>query len=135
MFLSKGNIEENATFKTLLINYCHSHKIYSLNLSSSVSEIIETDFKHSKFLMQRYNLMEQAKEAKIIGIIMGTLSVSSTKETLPGDLSSNKLTSSISILKDAICKANKKYYEILIGKLNEPKIQNFTCIDMYVVVA
>ena len=123
----------------MLINHWHSHKIYSLDISLSTSEINETDFKHNKFLMQRYNLIEQVKEAKIIGIIMGTLSVGlsvpsqSTEEIIKSN--QDFKNSPINILKRVISKANKKYYEILIGKLNEPKIQNFTSIDMFVVVA
>lgn len=45
---------------------------------------------HSKFLNQRYNLIEKAKEAKIIGIIMGTFSVKTSAEkspTIPGEVS------------------------------------------------
>jgi len=96
----------------------------------------------NKFLMQRYNLIEKAKKAEIIGIIMGTLSVKgqcgSSEEGKSNNLPSD-------ILKKVIDNAgkgsgdssisNKKYYEILIGKLNEPKIQNFTSVDLFVIVA
>lgn len=49
------------------------------------------------------------------------------------------------LIKSLISKSGKKYYELLIGKLNEPKIQNFVsigndkppllCIDLFVVIA
>ena len=30
--------------------------------------------------------------------------------------------------------ANKKCYEVLVGKLNEPKLKNLAVVDMYVYV-
>lgn len=38
-------------------------------------------------------------------------------------------------LKQVIDKADKKVYEVVIGKLNEPKILNFTSVDLFVVLA
>ena len=37
-------------------------------------------------------------------------------------------------LKQVIVKAGKKPYEMLIGKLNEPKLKNLAVVDMYVLV-
>lgn len=47
-----------------------------MDVSSQDSELAEADFKHNRFLMQRYSLIEQVKAAEIIGIVMGTLSAS-----------------------------------------------------------
>ena len=41
----------------------------------------------------------------------------------------------INQLKRSILQANKKYYEVLIGKINEPKLRNFQFIDLYVIIA
>ena len=147
VFLSYGNIAENPAYKTLCVNYIHSHSIYWVDLSVS-NKIQKAEFSTtgassmSKFLMQRYNLIEQAREAKIIGIIMGTLSIKdNTTENAEDRVNKNNLSSDI--IKKVIDNAGKgdssvcekKYYEILIGKLNEPKIQNFTSIDLFVIVA
>lgn len=96
--------------------------------------------------MQRYSLIEKAKQAKIIGIIMGTLSVKGSDSTSEEAKASEALSQEASqanqtsnspseMLKTLIKSADKKYYELLIGKLNEPKIQNFTSIDLFVIVA
>lgn len=41
----------------------------------------------------------------------------------------------INKLKDVIRKTGKKPYEILVGKLNEPKLRNLTIVDLYVLVS
>ena len=38
-------------------------------------------------------------------------------------------------IKKSLHNKNKKYYELLIGKLNEPKLQNYPFIDTYVLVS
>ena len=40
----------------------------------------------------------------------------------------------INKLKEVISAAGKKPYEMLIGKLNEPKLKNLAVVDMYVLV-
>ena len=62
--------------------------------------------------MQRYALIEKVKEAEIIGILIGTVVVDNHIEI-------------INYLKTAIAKSGKKFYEVLIGKINEPKLRNF----------
>ena len=62
--------------------------------------------------MQRYNNTEKIKDAQIIGILIGTVAVDNYMEI-------------INSVKISIMKAGKKYYEVLIGKLNEPKLKNF----------
>jgi len=37
-------------------------------------------------------------------------------------------------LKEVIAASGKKYYEVLVGKLNEPKLKNLPSIEMYVYV-
>ena len=37
-------------------------------------------------------------------------------------------------IKAVLQRANKKCYEILVGKLNEPKLKNLAIVDMYIVV-
>ena len=57
----------------------------------------------------------------MIGIVVGTVVV-------------DKYIDLINKLKDVIRKAAKKPYEILIGKLNEPKLRNLAIVDLYVLV-
>ena len=68
----------------------------------------------NRALMQRYAMIEKVKneESKVIGILVGSV-VADQYMTLINQL---KLTA---------VKSGKKYYEVLIGKLNEPKLKNF----------
>ncbi|KAG7488773.1 hypothetical protein MATL_G00038530 [Megalops atlanticus] len=76
----------------------------------------------NRALMKRYYLIEKAKDASVVGILVGTLGVA------------NYLTI-IDQLKEIICKAGKKSYLFAMGKLNVPKLANFLEIDIYVLIA
>lgn len=64
----------------------------------------------------------QKEETKIIGIVVGTVVV-------------NEYMTLINKLKQVILRAGKKPYEMLIGKLNEPKLRNLAIVDLYVLVS
>lgn len=57
----------------------------------------------------------------MIGILVGTVVVS-------------QYTEIINHLKRVIGDSGKKCYEVLVGKLNEPKLKNLPTIDLYVYV-
>ncbi|XP_006634793.2 2-(3-amino-3-carboxypropyl)histidine synthase subunit 2 isoform X1 [Lepisosteus oculatus] len=78
--------------------------------------------KVNKSLMKRYYLIERAKDARVVGILVGTLGVAG-------------YLSIIDHLKETIKKAGKKSYMFAMGKLNVPKLANFLEIDVYVLVA
>lgn len=71
--------------------------------------------------MQRYNIIEKVKEAEVIAILVGTVVVDNYMEI-------------INFMRYAISKSNKKLYEVLIGKLNEPKLKNiqFVMSDQFI---
>jgi len=64
--------------------------------------------------MQRYNLIEKVKSeaTQVIGILIGSVVVDNYMQI-------------INAIKLTAVKSGKKYYEVLIGKLNEPKLKNF----------
>jgi diphthamide biosynthesis protein 2 len=66
--------------------------------------------------MQRYALIEQVKDASVIGILVGSVVVDNYMEM-------------IKYLKMSILSAGKKYYEVLIGKINEAKLRNFNYVS------
>lgn len=76
----------------------------------------------NKALMKRYYAIERAKDASVVGILVGTLGVA------------NYLII-IEQLKDTIQRAGKKSYMFAMGKINVPKLANFLEIDIYVLVA
>ena len=57
-------------------------------------------------------MIETIKEAQVIGVLVGSVIVDNYMEI-------------INYIKKALQKHNKKIYEVLIGKLNEPKLKNF----------
>ncbi|XP_023663156.1 2-(3-amino-3-carboxypropyl)histidine synthase subunit 2 [Paramormyrops kingsleyae] len=76
----------------------------------------------NRALMKRYYLIEKAKDASIVGILVGTLGVAN-------------YLSIIDQLKKIIHKAGKKSYLFAMGKLNVAKLANFLEIDIFVLVA
>ena len=71
----------------------------------------------SKRMMRRYYLVQVAREAAVIGILVGTLSATQRKPML-------------SALK-ALCRgAGRKHYVFVMGKLNEAKLANFSEVQI-----
>jgi diphthamide biosynthesis protein 2 len=72
-----------------------------------------TPFKKANSLItKRYANVEKVKEAQIIGILIGTVVC-------------DDYMLIINWLKRAIIQSGKKFYEVLVGKINEPKLRNF----------
>lgn len=76
----------------------------------------------SRALMKRYYAIERAKDANVVGILVGTLGVAD-------------YLSIIEQLKETIKRAGKKSYMFAMGKLNVPKLANFLEIDIFVLIA
>lgn len=76
----------------------------------------------NRALMRRYFLVQQAKEAQIYGILMGTLGVS-------------KYLDVVQSLQQLIKKSGRKSYLFVVGKVNVPKLANYAEIDAFVLVA
>ncbi|XP_076355069.1 diphthamide biosynthesis 2 isoform X1 [Tachypleus tridentatus] len=76
----------------------------------------------SRLLKRSYYLIECVKDAKIIGILVGTLAVSNYRDI-------------IDRLKTIIKLAGKKSYTLAMGRINPAKIANFPEIDVFVLVA
>jgi diphthamide biosynthesis protein 2 len=57
-------------------------------------------------------VLEKVKDAEVIGILVGSVVVDNYMEIIKN-------------IKVSIAKSGKKIYEVLIGKLNEPKLKNF----------
>lgn len=76
----------------------------------------------NRALMKRYYAIERAKDANVVGILVGTLGVAD-------------YLSIIEQLKETIKRAGKKSYMFAMGKLNVPKLANFLEIDIFVLIA
>ncbi|KAK4057237.1 Diphthamide biosynthesis protein 2 [Microbotryomycetes sp. JL221] len=78
--------------------------------------------KANRMLMRRYAVVEKAKDADVIGILVGTLGVAAY---LP----------LISHLRKLIESHGKKSYTVAVGKLNPAKLANFMEVECFVLVA
>ncbi|KAI9331137.1 diphthamide biosynthesis protein 2 [Pilaira anomala] len=76
----------------------------------------------NRMLMKRYFLVQKAKDADTIGIVVGTLGVASYLNI-------------IEHLKKVIKASGRKSYFFVMGKLNVAKMANFMEIDCYVLVS
>ncbi|GAA5897950.1 2-(3-amino-3-carboxypropyl)histidine synthase [Sporobolomyces salmoneus] len=76
----------------------------------------------NRMLMRRYALVEKAKDADVIGILVGTLGVAAY---LP----------LITHLRQLIASHHKKSYTVAVGKLNPAKLANFIEVECFVLVA
>lgn len=110
---------ETLTLRNLILKY-NKNKVFSYN--PSTKKIRVENMNVNKSLMRRFFLIEKAKDAQIVGIIMGTLGVAKYKEM-------------VSRLKEVLKHAGKKFYTFIIGKINVAKMANFMEIDIFVLVA
>ncbi|GLJ25424.1 hypothetical protein SUGI_0486890 [Cryptomeria japonica] len=88
-----------------------------------VSKLLLRDVpSQSKTLKRRYYLVERAKDADIVGIVVGTLGIAGYREA-------------ICQLKKLIKEAGKKSYTFVMGRPNPAKLANFPECNIFVYVA
>ncbi|CAO3666153.1 unnamed protein product [Rhizopus stolonifer] len=94
--------------------------VYTYNPTTKVAR--KESVQVNKMLMKRYFLVQKAKDAETIGIVVGTLGVASYLNI-------------IDHLKRVIRASGRKSYLFVMGKLNVAKMANFMEIDCYVLVS
>lgn len=88
-----------------------------------VEHCLETDVSpKTRILKRRYYLVEKAKDANIVGILVGTLGVAG-------------YLNMIHQMKQLVSKAGKKAYTLVVGKPNPAKLANFPECDVFVYVS
>ncbi|XP_050213379.1 uncharacterized protein LOC126664845 [Mercurialis annua] len=75
-----------------------------------------------RILKRRYYLVEKAKDANIVGILVGTLGVAGYLDM-------------IHQMKDLITSAGKKVYTLVMGRPNPAKLANFPECDIFIYVS
>ncbi|KAI8816424.1 diphthamide biosynthesis protein 2 [Fimicolochytrium jonesii] len=110
---------ESLTLTNLVLTH-QSNKIISYDpaTNSSCDEASQS----RRLLMRRYFMVQKAKDAEVIGIVVGTLGVA-------------HYLSVIGHIKRLIIAAGKKPYILAVGKPNIAKLANFLEIDCFVLVA
>ncbi|KAI0631510.1 diphthamide biosynthesis protein [Trametes polyzona] len=110
---------ESLTLTNLLLTHA-SYEVYSYD--PVTREARQESGRTNKLLMRRYAVVQKARDADVIGILVGTLGVANY---LP----------LIAHLRNIIKKAHKKSYTITVGKPNPAKLANFMEIECFVLVA
>ncbi|KAJ1963432.1 hypothetical protein GGI12_002063, partial [Dipsacomyces acuminosporus] len=110
---------ESHTLTNLMVTL-RSQAVFSYDPRSEA--LREETGKVNKHLNKRYFMVQKAKDADVIGIVVGTLAAT-------------RYLHVVESLKKMIRSAQKKFYVFVVGKLNVPKLANFAEIDVFVLVA
>lgn len=111
--------DDDPALLNLVLNFRHNQfHVYNVR----EGKLSAPSMNVNKMLMRRFHLIERVKDARIIGILVGTLGVA---EYLPA----------IERIKQNLKAAGKKYYVFAVGKVNIVKLANFVDVDAYVLVA
>lgn len=116
-------IGEDSTQLTQIIMDFNSHQfvIFS-HLRNELDDSGDSASRINRILKRRYYLVQLAKEAQVIGIIVATVSVE------------NYLTI-LAYVKKLIVDTGKKFYVFFVGKINVPKLANFAEIDIFCLIS
>ncbi|NXA51251.1 DPH2 synthase, partial [Nothocercus julius] len=79
-------------------------------------------FNVNRALMRRLYLVERARDARVVGILVGTLGVAGYLDVLQH-------------LRELLRRAGKRSYTLAVGKPNPAKLANFPEVDVFVLVA
>ncbi len=111
--------EESMLLSNLMLTYsqCEFYT-YSPSRRTARKESVNVN----KKLMKRYYLVEKARDAAIVGILVGTLGV-------------QDYLAMLTRLRTLLKAAGKRSYVFSVGKLNVPKLANFMEVDIFVLVA
>lgn len=89
----------------------------------AAANCLVTDVSHQRrILKRRYYLIEKAKDANIVGVLVGTLGVAGYLHM-------------IHQMKELITRAGKKAYTLVMGRPNPAKLANFPECDVFVYVS
>ncbi|XP_059296124.1 uncharacterized protein LOC132049378 [Lycium ferocissimum] len=104
-------------------NTLMSYNTCELVRYDAIEDLLVNDFSQQKrILKRRYFLIEKAKDASIIGILVGTLGVAGYLHM-------------IHQMKDLITRAGKKAYTFVMGRPNPAKLANFPECDVFIYVS
>uniref|UniRef100_A0A915J9Y0 2-(3-amino-3-carboxypropyl)histidine synthase subunit 2 n=1 Tax=Romanomermis culicivorax TaxID=13658 RepID=A0A915J9Y0_ROMCU len=108
--------------RALLLSLMNPDKNFYVYDPEKLLEIYMQDYQTNKMLRKRLYMIEKAKDAQIIGIVVATVNVSDYLKVLER--------------MKFLCKnASKKYYVLFVGKLNVAKLSNFADIDLFVLLS
>ncbi|PIA17175.1 diphthamide biosynthesis protein [Coemansia reversa NRRL 1564] len=111
---------ESLTLTNIMVTE-RAQSIYSYDPRRNQTLREETS-KVNRHLNRRYYMVQKAKDANIVGIVVGTLAAL-------------RYLRVVEALKQMLRRAGKKYYVFVVGKLNVAKLANFAEIETFILVA
>ncbi|KAL6992285.1 hypothetical protein U1Q18_010393 [Sarracenia purpurea var. burkii] len=110
---------DNAAFANVVLTFSGCEIV---RYDAAENRIVTDVSAQRRILKRRYYLVEKAKDANIIGILVGTLGVAGYLHM-------------IHQMKDLITRAGKKAYTLVMGRPNPAKLANFPECDVFVYVS
>ncbi|XP_046859300.1 2-(3-amino-3-carboxypropyl)histidine synthase subunit 2-like [Xenia sp. Carnegie-2017] len=101
----------------MTLNKCEFYS-YDPEMSTCRKETLNVN----RHLMKRYYLIEKAKDAQTVGILVATIGIVNSLQILKR-------------IKTILRKCGKKFYTFVVGKINAEKLANFMEIDIFVIIA
>ncbi|CAL5013957.1 unnamed protein product [Urochloa decumbens] len=111
--------QDNSAFANIVLTFNQCEIVRY----DAIENQLSTDVSHlMKVLRRRYYLVEKAKDANIVGILVGTLGVAGYLHI-------------IEQMKELIKAAGKKSYTLVMGRPNSAKLANFPECEVFVYVS
>ncbi|KAG4306179.1 hypothetical protein PORY_000167 [Pneumocystis oryctolagi] len=101
---------------------CYSHVGSFYSYDPEEQKVVYQSPRSEARLRRRYAVVQKARDASVIGIVVGTLGVSRYLQV-------------IQHVRDMIQRAGRKSYTFVIGKLSPEKLANFAEIELFVLIS
>ncbi|KAL4578570.1 hypothetical protein LXL04_014695 [Taraxacum kok-saghyz] len=110
---------ENSAFSNVVLTF---NTCEIVRYDATENQLLTDTLQQRRILKRRYYLVEKAKDAEIVGILVGTLGVAG-------------YLSMIHQIKEMITKAGKKAYTLVMGKPNPSKLANFPECNVFIYIS
>ncbi|XP_023741951.1 uncharacterized protein LOC111890018 isoform X2 [Lactuca sativa] len=110
---------DNSAFANLVLTF---NACEIVRYDATENEMLTDTSQQRRILKRRYYLVEKAKDAEIVGILVGTLGVAG-------------YLSMIHQIKEMITRAGKKAYTLVMGRPNPSKLANFPECNVFIYIS
>ncbi|KAL7415443.1 putative diphthamide synthesis protein-domain-containing protein [Mrakia frigida] len=116
---------DSLQIRNILVTHSRN-QVFSYTPSTSPSDPppqpILQSFRTNRLLMRRYAVMQKARDADVLGLLVGNVNLANSLPLLTR-------------LRTLLREAHKKTYTLSVGKLNPAKLANFAEIECFVLIA
>ncbi|KAM7278318.1 hypothetical protein ACFE04_005452 [Oxalis oulophora] len=122
---------DNSAFANVVLTY---NGCETVRYDAEGDQLMTDVSQKQRVLKRRYYLVEKAKDANIVGILVGTLGVEIVTCFLLQQYAAGYLHM-IHQMKELITRAGKKAYTLIMGRPNPAKLANFPECDVFIYVS